>query len=115
MRKLVWIERDPISARPIRIFRSKSAAMGEGRTARLMPYYAAVFAIRHQLWERSGGFCELCAAPITEILSQMHEQKHRGQGGEISLENSVLICGVCHKRAHADRNPRFSKKDLTSE
>jgi len=70
----------------------------------------AVSSIRHQLFRRSKGYCELCGEIITEQGAQMHEQHHRGKGGEISMDNSVFICSTCHKRAHADRNPHWSKK-----
>jgi hypothetical protein len=39
----------------------------------------------------------------------MHEKLHRGKGGEISFENSILICHPCHRHEHRDRNPRWSK------
>lgn len=105
---------------PVRIFRSHSAAAGALRKGESGPVVQmtpadAVHAIRHSLFVRSGGFCELCANPIIEKTAHMHEQVHRGKGGEISLDNSVFICATCHHRAHADRNPRFTKKPLTSE
>jgi 5-methylcytosine-specific restriction endonuclease McrA len=48
----------------------------------------------------------------------MHEKVFRGNGGEISLENSIILCADCHilnpnqKGAHGGRQPRFSKKVL---
>ena len=75
-----------------------------------MSYADAVKSIRKQIFYRSKGFCELCAAIVVESSGHMHEQLHRGQGGEISLANSIFICATCHRLAHADRNPRFSKK-----
>lgn len=95
----------------VRIFRTRSAAsrcIDLNNTVVQMDYNLAVGSVRHSLFVRSDGFCELCASPITEQSGHMHEQKHRGKGGEISLENSVFICPTCHRRAHADRNTRFS-------
>ena len=118
MRKPVWVEIEVFfnsEPRVIRIFRNKKDAQllwgdikcpGIG----LMPHADAVKSIRKQIFYRAKGFCELCAVPVTEDSGHMHEQQHRGKGGEISLANSVFICSTCHRRAHADRNPHFSKK-----
>jgi 5-methylcytosine-specific restriction endonuclease McrA len=78
-----------------------------------MDYAEAVKSIRHQLFLRAKGFCELCGDIVLESSGHMHEQKHRGKGGEISLENSVFICPICHGLAHKDRNPHWVRKDLT--
>jgi hypothetical protein len=107
--KIVWAEKDD-QYRAIRIFKSKKAALNSGVCVSPILYAVAVYQIRRTIWLRSKGECELCAAPITESSGHMHEQQHRGKGGEISLANSVFICPICHRRAHADRNPHFSKK-----
>lgn len=102
----VWVEIGA-GGLPIRIFRHKrDAKVGFYRE---WGYTEAVKLIRHQLFLRSGGFCELCASPVIESSGQMHEQKHRGKGGEISLQNSVFICYDCHQRAHRARRPRFGE------
>ena len=110
MSKMVWVE-TTAQGLPIRIFRSRLATAGYHRTYVLkMDRAQAVADIRHQLFIRSEGFCELCISPINEKTAHMHEQIHRGQGGEISLANSVMICPTCHNWQHRDRNPRFGKK-----
>lgn len=112
MSKLVWVEVTPANI-PIRIFRSRlhSAGYHVGSITQ-MDRTHAVSIIRHLVFMRSEGFCEGCSAPITESTGHMHELLHRGKGGDISLENSVFICAACHKFAHKDRSPRFSKKSL---
>ncbi len=75
----------------------------------------AVGSIRRQIFWRSEGFCEMCGEIVLESSGHMHEKQHRGKGGEISLENSIFICAKCHQDAHKERNPRFTKKPLTSE
>jgi 5-methylcytosine-specific restriction endonuclease McrA len=95
-------------ALPIRIFRNQKASLAAG-WRQIYPRTEAVGAIRHQIFLRSKGECELCPAPVTESSGHMHEKIHRGKGGEISLENSVFICPTCHRHAHADRNPRFGE------
>lgn len=118
MRDYAWVEfaqlRSDGPFEIVRIFKSKNAAFKSGMKIDRRTYSEAVHWIRHLLWLRCKGFCELCASPVTEQSGHMHEQKHRGQGGEISLANSVFICPPCHKREHSDRNPRFLKKRLTS-
>ena len=108
--KLVWVELSDTGV-PIRIFKNRKAAYAFGKewvapTSRT----DAVHIIRRQLWMRSKGDCELCGAPVTEQSGEMHERQHRGKGGEISMENSVFACRACHRKAHADRAPRWSKK-----
>lgn len=67
----------------------------------------AVEEIRKQIWDRTDGECEWCGSFITEAF-HMHEVIPRGEGGNISLENSVGICASCHLNdAHGDRKPRF--------
>jgi hypothetical protein len=109
--KMVWVEENA-KFQAIHIFKSESAARRSGRQISVMLYAVAVYQVRHQTFLRSKGECELCATPITESGGHLHEQVHRGKGGEISMENSVFICPTCHAAAHADRNPRFSKKPL---
>lgn len=112
--KTVWVELrcDDPDGFPyvVRIFKNQKAAYASGlRTARTV-YETAVKDIRAQLWKRCGGFCELCGDLVTEKSGHMHEQKWRGKGGEISLENSVFICAKTHKLEHNERNPQFTRR-----
>jgi len=113
-KKLVWVETDGIGGPIIRIFRSKKSAMGSNRLCIQAWYDLAVEDIRHQIFVRSRGECEVCSDLVTESSGEMHERKHRGKSGEISLENSIFVCGKTHRREHRKRNPQFSKKTLTS-
>jgi hypothetical protein len=110
--RLTWVELK--DGQVVRIFKSGRAAMQVPGIETTCFFYRAiaVIAIRHQLFLRSQGFCELCATSITEKWAHMHELKHRGKGGEISMDNSVMACAKCHQHEHKDRNPRFSKKSL---
>lgn len=99
---------------PIRIFRNQKAAVKSGVCWTLMARNQAVPQIRHQLFLRSEGFCELCGIRLTEQVGEMHEQKSRGLGGEISLTNSIFICHKCH-RIEDGRDPRWSKHDSQSK
>ena len=109
---IVWVEVDSLVSHDqvLRIFRNGKEALASHGLLSRWPRRDAVSSIRHQIFLRSKGDCELCGSPITEITAHMHEQKHRGKGGEISLENSVIICAKCHRSAHADREPKFTRR-----
>lgn len=66
---------------------------------------------RHEVFERSGGFCEEpgCNRNIAEETMHTHHIKHRSKGGAENLDNLEALCGRCHKKEHADRNPQWSK------
>lgn len=97
-----------LDALPVRIFRNRKTSLAAG-WRQLWRRADAVRIIRHKLFLRSQGECELCSVWVTEEGGHMHEKQHRGKGGEISMENSVFICPKCHQYAHRDRNPRFKK------
>ena len=110
MSEMAYVEVDTRTAVPRRIFKSKRVSYAsDGGTTIHMRRADAVSSIRHQIFLRSKGDCEICTAPLTESSGHMHEQIHRGQGGEISLANSVFICAKCHRDAHKARNPQWSK------
>jgi hypothetical protein len=108
--RIEWVELDPTRNWVVRIFKTTKASLKSTGPVELLSYAEAVSSVRHQLWLRSRGQCELCAVPVSEQGGNMHEKRHRGKGGEISLDNSVFICRVCHMHAHANRAPRWSKK-----
>lgn len=74
----------------------------------------AEYEIRKQLCERAGGFwvrsgshyrclgglCELCNFPPDWRGLSPHEKIHRAQGGHLSLDNSLMLCGHCHSQEH---------------
>jgi hypothetical protein len=73
-------------------------------------------AIRNQLFVQQDGRCAYCPKILTSKTAHMHERKHRGQGGKISLENSVILCSDCHlNQEHGDRKPQFSKKEPNTD
>lgn len=111
--KLVWVEMGVYEPVYVRIFRNKSAAYASQLPIGRVRYGAAVEYIRHAIWDRCKGECEMCASPVIESSGHMHEMKHRGKGGEVSLANSVFICPTCHAQQHSDRQVRFKKKHLT--
>ena len=114
MSKQVWVEVDEVG-NPIRIFYSQRRAIQvgvEGKKVELFDRSVAVSVIRDIIWDRTGGDCTWCGNPITKASLHMHEVLPRGEGGEISLDNSVGICADCHigpQGAHGNRRPRFGE------
>lgn len=109
--KMVWVAQTHDLMRVERIFKSKNAAYASGDPYIVsMKRSEAVRSIRNQIFYRSKGFCELCGDIVTLYSGHMHEQKWRGRGGEISLENSVFICAKTHKLEHKDRSPQFTRR-----
>lgn len=112
----VWCELDE-SGRVCRIFKNTRNMLFRNFFVPLsiveVDYSFAVKDVRDQIWDRCEGECEWCAKRITKDQFHMHEQMTRGEGGEISLENSVGICYDCHfgPQGHGDRQPRFGEKN----
>jgi len=47
-----------------------------------------------------GGICELCGLPPNFIGLVPHERVFRSHGGKLTLDNSVMVCNICHLKAH---------------
>ena len=82
----------------------------------------AVADIREQVFERCGGDspaggeiheCEECGRRITWDTMEMHEKIPKGKHGEVSLENCVALCHLCHTgsadSAHGNRRWQTAK------
>lgn len=66
---------------------------------------------RHEVWLRCDGFCERMGCNrciITEETMHTHHVKHRSKGGAENLNSLEALCGRCHKREHAGREPQWS-------
>jgi 5-methylcytosine-specific restriction endonuclease McrA len=110
MNKRVWVQME-LELYPVRIFRTHKAAIESGTHIQHMDRAEAVRSIRDRLWLLSESQCMWCGFPVSYENFHMHEVVPRGAGGEISLENSVVICAECHiigpDAAHSNRRPRF--------
>lgn len=47
-----------------------------------------------------GGYCEKCGEKPDWRGLSFHERKFRSQGGEVSIQNTVAVCGKCHSENH---------------
>jgi hypothetical protein len=126
MKKMAYIElKNEI---PIRIFRTKKSAMfynarlatDSNLNSKIIPFSRvdAVRMIRSTIFNIQGGRCLWCGKLLTRDSAQMHEQISRSKGGEISLENSIILCYNCHQgsrdSAHGNRRLRFGEEDGNS-
>lgn len=101
-----------------RIFRNTrdavlSAAWEEKRVGEY-PRKDAVGIIRKRVYDLAEGFCKYCGKYAGWEVGEMHEELPRGQGGEISIYNSVWSCVNCHRGPegqHKERQTRFGEKD----
>lgn len=106
----VWVECVGAAMKPIRVCRRLPHREG---AFYLMDKAQAVGAIRHEIFERQHRECIRCGTPITEAQMHLHERKTRGQGGEISLDNSEGLCADCHigrSGEHGNRRPQFTRR-----
>ncbi len=56
--------------------------------------------IRKQLWDRCEGCCEKCGRAAYWPGLAPHEKVFRSHGGEMSLDNSEMLCIQCHGGGH---------------
>lgn len=53
-------------------------------------------ALREQLWQRCGGYCEKCGSTLNPNNWALHHRKLRSQGGQDAIENVVALHHKCH-------------------
>src|SRR5208283_1147213 len=97
----------------------KSPAWEERRIEEV-PKRFAVTAIRQEVFRLAGGNCKYCNkfVPFYGDVFQrghLHEEIHRGEGGEISVYNSTWACFECHKIQHPEKMLRFGCSTKLSE
>lgn len=93
-RNRVYIEL--VNDKPIRIFRNAADARLSGAEITEWPRVDAVRSIREQVYKRASGQCERCGKRLSWKQMHMDERVPRGQGGEVSLDNSWCLCAGCH-------------------
>jgi hypothetical protein len=111
-KQLVYVEVNAQTELPIRILRTtKEAYELDPKVLRQMAKSVAVKYIRDQIVDRARRgnliLCEFCGQVINEFVGELHEQLPRGQGGEISLANSVFLCHECHTGKTGEHGDRY--------
>jgi 5-methylcytosine-specific restriction endonuclease McrA len=113
---LAWVQVDEFTGWATRIFKNQKAALTNVENfVQQMDRALAVSQIRRQIFDRQEGVCINCPTMLTFSSGHLHEKIHRGQGGEISLENSEMLCADCHilgpRSIHGkERSPQFTKR-----
>ena len=118
MRGRVFVEYDA-DGQICRIFRhTRNAVLSAAWESKNVAEYArkdAIGIIRKRVFDLAEGICKYCGKYCNWDTGHMHEEVPRGQGGEISIYNSVWSCGKCHSDQHGDREPRFGETDGLSD
>lgn len=137
--KMVWVQIDPDTQLAVRIFKNHKVAYTAlivdsavhqaahellgveskvgptPETLKHMDRGLAVSQIRRQVWNRQEGLCARCPEIIRWNGSHMHEKIHKGDGGEVSLENCELLCAECHRNQHPEKQVMFTKRTKEEE
>lgn len=121
-KSLCYIQIDPETYEPVRIFRNTHDAMKcDSTVVAQMARSAAVHYIRLQVILRATRgkliHCELCDSIVTSETGHMHEVVSKGNGGEVSLDNCRFICPRCHILAEDSEhgNRRFKSSKIKEE
>lgn len=66
---------------------------------------AYISAVRAAVVQRERGLCRAWLDGhrfpwCQRIGAEMHEIVTRGAGGQVSLDNSILLCAACHEKRH---------------
>lgn len=62
-------------------------------------------ATRHSIYQRAGGRCDRCAAPLPGDAWECHHRQLRSRGGTDEPENLLALCASCH-HVHVHGKPR---------
>lgn len=111
-----------VDLRPYEVFGSQGMAVRSILDLAIDPHRLvymnrseAVGYIRHEIFVRQKGRCIACNEIFTEAQMHMHEKVSRGDGGNISLDNSEGLCYADHlgkNGAHGDRRPKFGEEGI---
>lgn len=103
-RNRCWVE--VVGNKPVRILKHHWSPMVHGGTLAEWPRVDAIRDIRQQVYKRANSCCEKCGERLTWRQMHMDERVSRGEGGEVSVDNSWVLCYDCHlgpDGEHGDR------------
>jgi 5-methylcytosine-specific restriction endonuclease McrA len=61
------------------------------------------------------GYCELCGCWPGSGARAVHHCRSRGSGGGDTLDNLIVLCPACHRKAHQGTVSREELKEIISE
>lgn len=113
---MVWVAISIQTGQPCEIFKNEKEARnstsGAADEIMLWARDSATEIIRRAVFNRDNWECTNCHdASLTWGSAHMHEKKHRGDGGNISVANGTTLCYNCHintEAGHGDRQPQWS-------
>lgn len=85
-----------VNGQPVRILKHFGHPSYPDGVITEWPRVDCVRGIREAVYRRAEGYCERCGTRVTRKTGEMDEKILRSLGGEISLENSWLLCHSCH-------------------
>jgi 5-methylcytosine-specific restriction endonuclease McrA len=53
-------------------------------------------ALRETVWQRCGGYCEMCGVPVRRDQFALHHRKLKSRGGKNEVTNLVALHHYCH-------------------
>lgn len=62
-----------------------------------------------QVYERDGGCCAICGAPVPEGVKAHHEPP-KSHGGQDIPENLIVLCQHCHMQRHFNAPREYKAK-----
>lgn len=65
--------------------------------------------LHEEVYQRDGGCCAICCAPVPEGVKAHHEPP-KSQGGQDIKENLIMLCQDCHAQRHFNAPREYKAK-----
>lgn len=65
--------------------------------------------LHEEVYQRDGGCCAICGAPVPEGVKAHHEPP-KSQGGQDIKENLIMLCQDCHAQRHFNAPREYKAK-----
>lgn len=65
--------------------------------------------LHEEVYQRDGGCCAICGAPVPEGVKAHHEPP-KSHGGQDIKENLITLCHECHAQRHFNAPREYKAK-----
>lgn len=65
--------------------------------------------LHEEVYQRDGGCCAICGAPVPEGVKAHHEPP-KSHGGQDIKENLIMLCPECHAQRHFNAPREYKAK-----
>ena len=65
--------------------------------------------LHEEVYQRDGGCCAICGAPVPEGVKAHHEPP-KNHGGQDIKENLIMLCQDCHAQRHFNAPREYKAK-----